>query len=203
LQELAEEGALEDEYSFGDYAWQEQPFELYFGIEYPGGTFGNQPEYGAFLEAVEAQLAYQSDHLHNEYDLFRHALALAKEIVPQSRILRDIYEDEIAAIVVLAPYIDGEDSRDAEMMSPPFESLDAFEDMEQPEEFNRQILNDATVIYGSLEDVDSWHGTSLSIAAEALPDILNFERKQAALEAGSVYSAEELEAYAEESDEDY
>jgi len=209
LQELTEEGALEDEYSFGDYAWQAQPFEPYFGIQYPGGTFGNKAEYNAFFEAVEAQLAYQSDHRHNEYDLFRHALTLAEEIVPQSRILRDIYEDEIAAIVVLAPYIDGEDSRDEEMMSPPFESLDAFEDMEQPEDFNRQILNDATVIYGRLEDVDSWHGTSLSIAAEALPDILDFERKQDALEAGSVYSAEELEAYAEEleayaeDDEDY
>lgn len=188
LQELAEAGDLDYEY-FEDYAWQVEPFDTYFGIQYPGGKFGNEPEDVAFFEAVKAQLAYQSDHRHNEYDLFRHALALTKKIVPQSRILRDIYEDEVAVIVVLAPYLDGVESRDAEMYSPPFESLDAFEGMEQPEEFNQQILNDATVIYGSLEDVDSWHGTSLSIAAEALPNILNFERNRAALEAGSVYSS--------------
>jgi len=191
--DLVEHGELE---YFSDYSYEEEPFDPSFGLQYSGGKFGNIPEYRAFVEAVKAQLIYQEDPSNNEYDLLRHALMLAQNIVPQSRILRDIYQDEVVAVLVLAPYQDGEESRDDEMTSPPFESLDAFEGMDQPEDFDSQLLAYATVLYGDPRKANRWHGTSLSIAAEALPEIFSPEKVQEALEAGSAYSKEDLEAYA-------
>lgn len=181
---------LENDYSLEDYTRKMHPegFDPREGLAVVGGEVGNRPDYADFLRAVRAQLAFREDPRNNEYDLLRNALKLAERIIPQRRLLQDVLSDEIVAIVVLAPYVPGADDRDyADMPSPPFESLDAFEGMTEPEEFDRQLLADATVIYGNPKDATAWHGTSLAIAAEALPEILTQKLQRKAYKAGSAY----------------
>lgn len=192
---------LEDDYSFGDYTWNNFYFDPYLGLSYAGGTFGNQPEYGSFVRAVQEQLLLKKEHLVSDEDLLENALALASEIVPQSRVLRDIYEDEIAAIVVLPPYVPAEeDSQHEEMPSPPFLDLSGFEQLETPEEFDRALLEDSFVIYGDVSKAKTWHGTSLTTAATALPAILTPELQEKAIEAGAAYTLSDFEELEDEED---
>lgn len=198
-----EDGDLAEDYYLTDYAWGPfWDFEPYFGIAYPGGMFGNLPAYGAFINALKDHMeAIASGEFDNE-ELLRQALRRAHAIVPQSRIMRDVAEDEVAAVLVLAPYMPNEDSPEFdETASPPFVGLEAFEGMEEPEQFDRQLLNDGTVIYGDADEANRWHGTSLSIARKALPDIFTPALVEKAVEAGSAYDLEELaEEYEDEED---
>jgi len=190
--ELAE---LEEDYSFGDNTRPEFfEFDPDMGLAHPGGEFGNRADYADFVSAVRQQLAFREDPSNNEYDLLRNVLKLAQKIIPQSRIIRDVFEDEVAAIIVLAPYVPSRDDRNYEdMPSPPFESLDAFEGMSTPEAFDRQLLTDATVIYGDPRKANRWHGTNLVTAAEALPSILTRKLVMEAERAGSAYKDYEVD----------
>ena len=195
------DGELQEQYDLAGYTWGPFfEFEPYFGIAYPGGRFGNQPAYDAFVSALLEHMNAISSGDYSEEELRKQALKRAYEIVPQSRIMRDVFEEEVAAVLVLPPYIPAEDDAAfEEAPSPPFQDLAAFEGMETPEEFDEELLEDGTVVYGDASKANRWHGTSLSIARKALPDIFTPVVVNEAMEAGSAYDLEELE---EESDEE-
>ena len=135
----------------------------------------------------------------NDRELKKNALELAHDILPQGRVLRDVGEDEVAAVVVLAPYVVSEEHRwFEEMPSPPFASIKHFEECTEPSQFDSLILEEGTTIYGDPYEANRWHGTSLSIAQKALPGILTPDKVEEALDVGSAYGSE----LPEEEDED-
>jgi len=189
------------EFNLTDYAWEDLFLDPYLGLNYVGGEIGNRPELNAFLEAVREQMSLVGKV--NDDALLKNALRLAQEIVPQSRVCRDIVSDEVVALVVLAPYTVAEKDLDfEETPTPPFYDFESFFNKETPEEFNKVILEEGTVIYGDPANANRWHGTSLSVAETAFPDLLTSVLVEKALKAGSPYDLETFEEEFEEEEED-
>jgi hypothetical protein len=190
-EDLNDEETAEDLW-LSDYSWGPSwAFESYLGLQYAGGDFGNRPAYDDFVEAVQTLMKAALDGK-QRYALRAMAKKLALKIVPQSRLLYDVEEDQVAAVVVLAPYKPSEDDPYYEE-TVGFIPLDDFEYLETPEAFDDVLLADAATVVGDVDDVDQWHGTSLSIAAKAFPDLFPPNVLEEALEAGRVHEEPEYD----------
>lgn len=171
---------------------------LDYGPGYVGGSIGNYPDAGDFARAVACAMRAIEEQV-SEDDLLRLALRLAASIVPQSRVMRDLDEDDVVAVIVLAPYaLGGEEDGEEDAKGEPFTCLGRFARLETVEEYDQAILADAEVLYGDPRAADRWHGTSLSAAAEALPGILTHALVEEGKRLGSPYDHDALEAAREE-----
>jgi hypothetical protein len=202
--EDSDESDIQD--TFRDYARSDLTFDDSLGIGYIGGDAGNRAGLEEYVVAV-AELLPMWHALVDEDEIKLAALRLAKKFVPQGRILRDIPPRSIACVVVLPPwrpasYTDGwEEAQGAgwvDLSSP--EWTDELYDYSSPEEYDAFVLRNSTVVYGDPNKAKTWHGTSLSRAAEALPSIFTPAVKQAAFEAGSAYDAEDYDDFDEDED---
>jgi hypothetical protein len=174
----------------------------YFGIGYGGGDIGNR----ANPEIVRELLPKAILAVIEGADLRKTAMRLAMRAVPQTRIMRDIYDTEIVHIVIPAPYKLSAENPSYDT-TPYFygieEYVEASEDEINIDRLNYLTLRDGTTIYKKPHDPSkvAWHGSGLEEMSAALPNLLTAELQQQAREAGSALDEDELREEFE--DEDY
>lgn len=177
-----------------------------------GGDYGNRPNPYEFYEAVkqiaealdQADISAAEELVDLPENIRELALKKAAELIPQSRLLREVHEDEVARIVVVPPFptmanIFGEESefptRDPGLDDPGVPA-------DEIGQVSNWLLDEGTIIYESGKKPNRWHGTSLGIARRAFPRIVTFEVVNNGVRAGSAYDLDALEAEYEDEDED-
>jgi hypothetical protein len=118
-------------------------------------------------------------------------------------VLTEIPESQVAKIIVVYPMTwvteDGDALVDPKDFLSPWEQLDDG----AIQEFNKFILQNSEVIYSApWKTATRWHGTSLSIARKAYPDLVTLDLYRKGLRAGSVWSAETWQAWEDFEDEE-
>ena len=136
------------------------------------------------------------------------ALAEAQHIIPQSRLLREVHENELIAIIVLPPLREeGVEDTMEELSEDPMDFLGGSGDLDglAIRTFDRYLLDTGHVLYiqpgSSMREINRWHGTSLSIAKKAFPDVVSPALYWTGVEYGSAYDLDELEREYEDQEE--
>jgi hypothetical protein len=175
-----------------------------------GGDIGNRPDARAFFEAakeLQEALRRRDDDAEDIYELSPEyrtlALKLAGEIVPQSRVLTEISGDQVACILVVHPMTWNEEMGSA--LVDPEDELESGPLTDMIPALNRFILRHAVDVYPSgirPSTVKQWHGTSLSVARAAYPELISREQYHAAVKEGSTYSAFDWQSFEEMEEEE-
>lgn len=158
---------------FVDYAATEY-FDESLGLVQSLGDWANRPSVYDFADAV-SQLQEFCKRKRSDAAVRDKAIELAKKIVPQVRWDGDVADDCIVAVVVLPPY---KPLDDIARQNEPFPYDTSAEDEFRHEPIDRDYLdqfirNGWKVLWGDPKKAKFWHGTSASLAAKALPGIVN------------------------------
>lgn len=181
-----------------------------------GGDIGNRPDAVAFYRAALDLQEFWRQHISDDEDpsdiyeaprvVREKALQLSASIVPQSRILSELPPEQVVQICVIHPMTWNEEMGDA-LVDP----MDSVEDGEPLTEaipsLNRFLLQNSHDVYRapSREKPTRWHGTSLSIARKAYPELISPAAYHEGLRAGSTYSPyawQEWEDFEDEEEDD-
>lgn len=193
-------------YSFGDLD----------GIRSIGGDVGTRPDGASFLIAVrdmvelleEKGIPPEENPVDFPEEVRQQAVDWAKDLIPQSRVLQDVEEEEILAVVVMKPIL-GPETKDLgpEVIDPThtFEDQGEVYDMSISDFDDWLIHPDQSFVVlqrAPLKEIPLWHGTTLSAVREAYPGLIPPDKAQEALEAASSYDLEALRAEYEEEEDD-
>ncbi len=190
-----------------------------YGLSGIGGLIGNFANKMQFYRAAkELSLMLEEQGVPAKEELvelpdgiLEKALDKAASLIPQSRLLREVHGDEVVTIIVLPPIRDDLYNKYQLKEYPlvdPSEEIDTYGELDDAGigMFNEYLLDQGSVLYmdpkGAMQDVNRWHGTSLSVAREAFPDIVTFARFHQGQQQGSAYDWDELEAEREDEEED-
>ena len=176
----------------------------YFGIQSTAGDVANRPlltEFVAELETGNDGEGWTREQREEEPE--DAALRIAAGVVPQGRVLGEVPAEHIVAVVVVENYPPGEEQDYVEEFEAagkefPYWAADYAEvDLEN---FSDKVLEEGTLVWGDLDDVEFWHGTSLDNAKAALPEILTPDVVERAEVAGRLWP-DPPDPYDEEDDE--
>lgn len=158
---------------FMDYVATEN-FDEYLGLVQSLGDWANRPSAYDFADAV-LQLQEFCKRKRSDDAVRDKAIELAKRIVPQIRWDGDVADDCIVAVVVLPPF---KPMDDIARQNEPFPYDTSAEEEFSSEPIDLDYLNSFIrrswkVLWGDPSKAKFWHGTSSTLAANALPNIVN------------------------------
>ena len=180
-----------------------------------GGDIGNRPEGGDLVRAVhqmverleEEDIPPEEEPVDFPEDIRQYALDLAKEIIPQSRVLQDVNEEEIMAVLVMRPIMGEETKELGPEVQDPMNTFSEWEDLNDMSisDFDDWLTHPdqslAVIQRAPLNEIPLWHGTALSYVREAYPGLIPLDRTEEILDAASTYDQEAMRAEYEEDDE--
>jgi len=184
-----------------------------FGPAFVGGDVGNRPSSADFLEAIQELVGYlQAEQVDTQTEIQEYpeealnkALELAKGIIPQFRILREVDEDAVEEIIVLPPIMEPS-GKTAEYPTTAVTDYYEFLEEEGVDQLNDLLTEEIGKRIHGLGTSDQlyWHGTSLSIARMAFPSLFEDSVDYAdAVRKGSAYDLELMELeYGEREEEE-
>lgn len=202
LKEYDEE---ESEEELRDYSRPEFFDFSEFGLGYAGGSVGNLPsasdlrlEVDKMIKLLEeADIDPGEEPTEFPDDLLRAALQAGARIIPQARLLREVTAKEVAQILVVPPISNPEEADEFETTEIPFDLLEENEIYRA----DAWLVSQSVPIY-QRGKANRWHGTSLSIARKAFPEIVDGPTYHEGIRAGSAYDLDELEQDLNEEEED-
>jgi hypothetical protein len=211
------EDEIDDFELLSDYARQDSySLDEETGVGSLGGDVGTRPDGGKLLSALHDMVNYLDNNeippevepVDMSKEVRQYAIDLAKDIIPQSRVLQDVSEAEIMAVLVIKPIV-GPDTKD---LGP--EVRDPTHHFEEWGELNEMTISDfddwllhpdqsfVVLQRAPLREIPLWHGTTLSAVREAYPGLIPPDKALEALEEASSYDLEAMRAEFEDEEDD-
>jgi hypothetical protein len=188
---------------------------MYLGLQSLGGDIGNRANAKDVYKAakkIAIMLVALDIPTHANITEFPDrvlevALEEASKIVPQSRLIREVHEDEVIALIVMPPIAEPDEEQEFPQENPDDFLEESGElDADAIRKFDKYILDTGHVLYikpgAAMRDINRWHGTTLNVAREAFPDIVTYARFHEGQQFGSAYDWDELEREREELDDE-